>query len=79
MVGRARLELATNGLKDVELCFNSIQGIGLNLPGLGCGIGEWLCGLEWDGGGAGWFRHCPVGVSRYKTLILSGNPTTMYQ
>ena len=31
LVGRARFELATNGLKDMGLCSNSSQDIDLNL------------------------------------------------
>jgi len=39
LVGRARFELATNGLKDLRIVLNSNQNIDLNLPRKWCGIG----------------------------------------
>jgi len=61
LVGRARFELATNGLKDVELCVYSSRDAGLNLPGKGCGFGGWSYGARWSGFGVGWHRHPFVG------------------
>ncbi len=44
LVGRARFELATNGLKGLRIVSNSNQTIGLNLERKWCGVGGWSLG-----------------------------------
>ncbi len=48
MVGRARLELATNGLKDLRIVINSNQNINLNLSRKWCGVGERSSGARFE-------------------------------
>jgi len=71
LVGRARFELATNGLKDLRIVLNSNQNINLNLPRKSCDIGNGFCGVDWADFGLGWFRQRLIGVSCFRTLVLS--------
>ncbi len=63
LVGRARFELATNGLKDVKLCLNSSRYIGLNLRGKSCDIGGWSSGTGFELSEVESHRQGLIGVS----------------
>jgi len=56
-------ELATNGLKDLRIVFNSNQNINLSLPREWCDIGMWSPGARSKLSGPRWFRHRFVGLS----------------
>ena len=62
-MGRARFELATNGLKDLRIVLNSNQNINLNLPRKSCGVGGWSCVVDWVEVEIDWFYNvvleCP--------------------
>ena len=73
MVGRARFELATNGLKDLRIVSNSNQNINLNLPRNYLDIGDGFCGVDWVGVEVDWFRQCRVGVSGNTILSCREN------
>jgi hypothetical protein len=61
LVGRAKFELATNGLKDVRIVINGCQNINLSLPEIVRGIGGWSSGLDWLEAEVGWIWHWLVG------------------
>ena len=72
-MGRARFELATNGLKDLRIVLNSNQNINLNLPRKSCDIGGQLFGLSWYEVEVGWLRQFRVGVSGEVTVVCRVN------
>jgi len=62
LVGRARFELATNGLKDLRIVINSNQNINLNLPRKCCDIGGSSPGAGCELLEFQWLRHQFVGL-----------------
>ena len=72
-MGRARFELATNGLKDLRIVLNSNQNISLNLPRKCCGIGGWRYGIDWYEVDVEWFRQYLVGASGEVTVVCRVN------